>query len=552
MTCPPAGWTRAAHAAGTAILGTLIFEWDAGKLDILELVMSGVADFQLGGTVSTKYADLLVELTRERGFDGWLFNVEVALGAAGSAASAKEHAAAVLTWLAYFSASLKAAVPHAQVLWYDAVTTDGKLAWQNGVTEANLPFLQACDGVFCNYWWRPEQLAETAALVASRAPGREQDVYFGIDVFGRRTYGGGGFESWRAMHAVQEAPARFSTALFAPGWTVEAESLQHSLTSSIAHARWRRDDDYLWRRAEASPSAKIETERLERERLLQRGVMRARHLAAATAPGHSAIPLAFRSPSPPDFDYYAALPPLPGSSVRPAERHLALYCGVPRPTPCPGFAFSTNFSSGAGHNFFVRGEKVYGGEDTVTSTKGWTDVALTSIQPLPLRPESLLIMEYSEDDAWECERSLQISTRSGASVTRIELELFKLAFPSMLHDLDLELQVVWKSAQAWSAQSGPSLVLTGRSRETEATDSADVGRGWSLSTFQTRYRADQVATEALVSIALPAGFTSLFVGAVAIRPSGTPTLIADRVKYSVDEGVLQWDHSLHVQPAVAH
>ena len=115
VTCPPKSSIRVAHAAGTAILGTLIFEWDAGKADIVELVaMDGSDGFR---TVNTRYADMLVELTRQRNLDGWLVNVEVDLGIGDAQDSAREHAAALVSWLAYFSAALKRAIPHAQVLW---------------------------------------------------------------------------------------------------------------------------------------------------------------------------------------------------------------------------------------------------------------------------------------------------------------------------------------------------------------------------------------------------------------------------------------------------
>jgi mannosyl-glycoprotein endo-beta-N-acetylglucosaminidase len=34
---------------------------------------------------------------------------------------------------------------------YDAVTTEGKLAWQNTLTKLNSPYLDACDGLFLDY-----------------------------------------------------------------------------------------------------------------------------------------------------------------------------------------------------------------------------------------------------------------------------------------------------------------------------------------------------------------------------------------------------------------
>ncbi|KPV77477.1 glycoside hydrolase family 85 protein, partial [Rhodotorula graminis WP1] len=234
VSCPPADWIRAAHENGTKILGTLIFEHDAGKGDIIELVTPSSSFSSATSSsasrfdrLSTRYADCLVDLTLERGFDGWLVNVEVELGGEGASDEQKRaHAAALVAWLRYLSGEMRRRVPGGEIMWYDAVTTDGKLEWQNAVTERNLPFFDASDSIFLNYWWRPEQLASTVGLLDKLGSSRHSDVHFGLDVFGRGTLAGGGFESWRAVHTTEQAvgarSTSFSTALFAPGWTVEA------------------------------------------------------------------------------------------------------------------------------------------------------------------------------------------------------------------------------------------------------------------------------------------------------------------------------------------
>ena len=40
------------------------------------------------------------------------------------------------------------------MVWYDAVTTEGKLRWQDSLTDLNQPFFDACDALFVNYTWR--------------------------------------------------------------------------------------------------------------------------------------------------------------------------------------------------------------------------------------------------------------------------------------------------------------------------------------------------------------------------------------------------------------
>lgn len=44
-------------------------------------------------------------------------------------------------------------VPGSLVLWYDSITTSGKLSYQNALTEKNKPFFDDCDGIFLNYGW---------------------------------------------------------------------------------------------------------------------------------------------------------------------------------------------------------------------------------------------------------------------------------------------------------------------------------------------------------------------------------------------------------------
>lgn len=126
VSLPPAAWIRTAHRAGTKILGTLIFEWDEGRKDIVKLTIGGgdAVTSSVFDVVDTSYADMLVDLCVERGFEGWLVNVEVALGidAAQGGGSrkvgAEEHAAALVAWLSYLRAQTAKRVPGGETLWY--------------------------------------------------------------------------------------------------------------------------------------------------------------------------------------------------------------------------------------------------------------------------------------------------------------------------------------------------------------------------------------------------------------------------------------------------
>lgn len=96
---------------------------------------------------------------------------------------------------------MHSAVPGSLVVWYDAVTVEGELQWQNSLTELNQPFFDAADALFVNYTWGGDA-PQTAAATAGP---RRADVYMGVDVFGRGSFGGGKMTSDVALRAAREA-----------------------------------------------------------------------------------------------------------------------------------------------------------------------------------------------------------------------------------------------------------------------------------------------------------------------------------------------------------
>ena len=103
---PPASWIHTAHRHGVPILGTLIFEHKESEPDVTLLVHPENADLR-------HYAVHLAELAVERGFDGWLLNIEVSLP------GGKEHAQRVVEWTCLLREELRNRVgPHAQVVWF--------------------------------------------------------------------------------------------------------------------------------------------------------------------------------------------------------------------------------------------------------------------------------------------------------------------------------------------------------------------------------------------------------------------------------------------------
>ncbi|OVA02794.1 Glycoside hydrolase [Macleaya cordata] len=199
VTIPPPCWTNAAHTHGVKVLGTFITEWDEGRL-ICNQLLATKASAQM-------YAERLTELAVALGFDGWLINIEVQLDV-GQIANMKE-------FVSHLTQTMHSSIPGSLVIWYDSVTKDGALKWQDQLNENNKPFFDLCDGIFVNYTWKEHY----PKLSATAAGERKFDVYMGIDVFGRNTYGGGQWTTNAALDVLKKDDV--SAAIFAPGWVYE-------------------------------------------------------------------------------------------------------------------------------------------------------------------------------------------------------------------------------------------------------------------------------------------------------------------------------------------
>ncbi|TFK24206.1 hypothetical protein FA15DRAFT_669759 [Coprinopsis marcescibilis] len=238
ISIPPPEWITASHRQGVPILGTIIFEGQS-DLDLLRMVVgklpegpnSQAVDYTV--PVSSYYAELFADIAKERGFDGWLMNVEIYLQ--GGAAQARGLAA----WMSLLTDAIHRKVgPHGQVIWYDSVIIDGNLSWQDRLNAYNLPFFLASDGIFTNYWWRtrfprwqqdwfasldPNLTGQTAEPHQHVVKKTLKDIYVGVDVWGRGSHGEGGFGSYKAIEHWDPRTLGFSIALFAQGWTWETE-----------------------------------------------------------------------------------------------------------------------------------------------------------------------------------------------------------------------------------------------------------------------------------------------------------------------------------------
>ncbi|XP_076916765.1 cytosolic endo-beta-N-acetylglucosaminidase 1-like [Bidens hawaiensis] len=213
VTLPPPCWVNAAHKHGVKVLGTFIVEWDKGR------VVAG--QFLATAEVAKMYAERLAELAYALGFDGWLINMEVDLDA--------KKIPILIEFVKHLTSVMHSSVPGSLVIWYDSVTIEGRLWWQNQLNKHNKPFFDECDGIFVNYSW----LRDYPRLSAAAAGDRKLDVYMGIDVFGRDTYGGGKWTTNAALNVIKKNDV--SAAVFAPGWVYEEKQPTNFQT---AQNRW--------------------------------------------------------------------------------------------------------------------------------------------------------------------------------------------------------------------------------------------------------------------------------------------------------------------------
>ncbi|XP_032677000.1 uncharacterized protein LOC116846804 isoform X2 [Odontomachus brunneus] len=218
VTIPPYGWICAAHKHGVKILGTIITENDAsGHLFWQEMVQSN-------DKLKT-FADSLVILTKQYGFDGWLLNFETNFQNKDFDLKSVPNAVdKVLYFVKYLTETLHKEVENSEVIWYDCLVKTGFLKWQNKLDEENKDFFMNCDGIYLNYQWTENHLENTSEMV-KQLQRDHRDVYVGLDIFARGTSGIGKFNCTQALDMIRKY--NFSIAIFAPAWTHEHFGPKH-------------------------------------------------------------------------------------------------------------------------------------------------------------------------------------------------------------------------------------------------------------------------------------------------------------------------------------
>lgn len=150
------------------MLGTIIIEFDAAK-HILDGLLRSKHD-------TNQYIEALVLVTKNFGFDGWLLNIECRAD--------REQVPLLKAFTRRLTERIHDEIPNGMVLWYDSVTEDGKLDWQNEVNEQNIDMYRGSDGILLNYAWSADHLKRTIDIL-QKDQVEMAKVFVGVDVFGR-------------------------------------------------------------------------------------------------------------------------------------------------------------------------------------------------------------------------------------------------------------------------------------------------------------------------------------------------------------------------------
>lgn len=160
-----------AHKNGVPVLATIGFPWGPG-----EGYAEQVREFlQKDKNGNFPVADKMIEVANYYGFDGYFFNQE-------SYGCVKNDADRMVEILEY----IKKKAPNMVVGWYDSMTVDGNVKWQDALNDKNAAFFQngenrTTDEFFLNYNWTPEKI-ETTVNTAKSLGRNPFDVYAGLDV----------------------------------------------------------------------------------------------------------------------------------------------------------------------------------------------------------------------------------------------------------------------------------------------------------------------------------------------------------------------------------
>ena len=237
--------TDLGHKNGVPVIGTVFFPQDVagGKMEWLDTFLQQKEDG------SFPVADKLIEVAQTYGFDGWFINQETE--GAEERPLNEQDAVKMQAFIQY----LKKQAPQLRVVYYDSMTSEGKMDWQNALTDKNTMFLQdqegnpVADEMFLNFWWTEEELASQDLLAASEKKARElgidpYDLYAGVDIQAD------GYTTpirWDLFESGKDS-THTSLGIYCPNW---------AYTSATGLDEFHQNENALWVNNKQDPSAEI-------------------------------------------------------------------------------------------------------------------------------------------------------------------------------------------------------------------------------------------------------------------------------------------------------
>ena len=181
---PSADVTDSAHKNGVEVLGTIFFPPTefAGRLEWLDTFFTKDAE---GNFIMV---DKLIEVAKTYNFEGWFINQETQ-GTEENPLTV-EHVELMQEFIKQYK---EKAGDSQQLMWYDSMTKDGEINWQNTLNDKNDIFLidgegnKVADSMFLNFWWTEDKYAQDELLKKSEEHAEKigvdsKEVYAGIDV----------------------------------------------------------------------------------------------------------------------------------------------------------------------------------------------------------------------------------------------------------------------------------------------------------------------------------------------------------------------------------
>ncbi|SER46452.1 Endo-beta-N-acetylglucosaminidase D, partial [Granulicatella balaenopterae] len=209
--------TDAAHRNGVPVLGTIFFPQTehGGKMEWLNTFL------QKDNQGNFPMVDKLIEVLEAYHFDGWFINQETQ-GTEKDPLTV-EHAQLMQEFIKQFKTKVG---DKYQMMWYDSMTKEGKMHWQNALTDKNDYFLiddaknPVADSMFLNFGWIYNAYKDLDLLNASNQKAKElginpYDLYAGIDV---QANGYNTGVRWTHFQRDDQVPFT-SLGLYCPSWT---------------------------------------------------------------------------------------------------------------------------------------------------------------------------------------------------------------------------------------------------------------------------------------------------------------------------------------------